>query len=165
MCGHDHPAGCRVNHIGAEIGMLNNLMRRQMACMAEASENITGVQARLLHYMVENEQNGDIFQRDIENIFQMRRSTVTGMLQLMEQHGLLRREPAEHDARLKRIVLTERAHELEKRVNKRIDLMEQILRQGIEPDELAAWFAVCEKIRSNLEQYQCSTCREEQKKW
>ena len=40
---------------------------------------------------------------------------------------------------------------------------EQLLRQGITEDELKGWFAVCEKIRSNLEQYQCNMCREGQK--
>ena len=39
----------------------------------------------------------------------------------------------------------------------------QLLRQGITEDELKGWFAVCEKIRSNLEQYQCNMCREGQK--
>ena len=33
----------------------------------------------------------------------------------------------------------------------------------ITEDELKGWFAVCEKIRSNLEQYQCNMCREGQK--
>ena len=35
--------------------------------------------------------------------------------------------------------------------------------EGITEDELKGWFAVCEKIRSNLEQYQCNMCREGQK--
>ena len=34
---------------------------------------------------------------------------------------------------------------------------------GITEDELKGWFAVCEKIRSNLEQHQCNMCREGQK--
>lgn len=164
MCGHDHAARCgRMNHIGAEIGLLNNLMRRQMACMAEAADNITGVQGRLLRYMVRNGKDGELLQRDIEDVFQMRRSTVTGILQLMEQHGLIRREAAEHDARLKRIVLTDLAYTVDERVTERIDRMEQMLRRGITEEELNNWFAVSEKIRSNLEQYQGNLCREGQK--
>jgi len=164
MCGHDHAAHCgRMNHIGAEIGLLNNLMRRQMACMAEAADNITGVQGRLLRYMVRNGKDGELLQRDIEDVFQMRRSTVTGILQLMEQHGIIRREPVEHDGRLKRLVLTEQARAMDEYITERMKQMEQLLRQGITEDELKGWFAVCEKIRSNLEQYQCNMCREGQK--
>ena len=48
-------------------------------------------------------------------------------------------------------------------ITERMEQMEQLLRQGITEDELKGWFAVCEKIRSNLEQYQCNMCREGQK--
>ena len=162
-CDHDECC-CRANdRVGAEIGMLHNLFRRQMACMTENSENITGMQAMIVHHLILHEKQGDLFQKDIETAFQMRRSTATGILQLMEQHGILRREPVEHDGRLKRLVLTEQARALDDRINARMEQMEQLLRQGIGEDELRSWFAVCEKIRSNLEQYQCNLCREGQK--
>ncbi len=163
----DSEQHCRGNNgIGGEIGMLHNLFRRQMACMTEKTENaanVTGMQAMIVHHLIVHEGKGDIFQKDLENAFQMRRSTATGMLQLMEQHGIIRREPVEHDGRLKRLVLTEQARALDEQINKNIQQMEQLLRQGITEDELKGWFAVCEKIRSNLEQYQCSMCREGQK--
>ena len=165
MCHCDHnECCCRANdRIGAEIGMLHNLLRRQMACMTENSENITGMQAMIVHQLIMHEKQGDLFQKDLETAFQMRRSTATGILQLMEQHGIIRREPVEHDGRLKRLVLTEQARAMDKRIGERMEQMEQLLRQGLTEDELKGWFAVCEKIRSNLEQYQCNMCREGQK--
>ena len=75
----------------------------------------------------------------------MRRSTATGILQLMEQHGIIRREPVEHDGRLKRLVLTEQARAMDEYITERMKQMEQLLRQGITEDELKGWFAVCEK--------------------
>ena len=164
---HIHPDCCGADaRIGAEIGMLHNLLRRQMACMTEKSENaanVTGMQAMIVHHLIMHEKKGDVFQKDIENAFQMRRSTATGILQLMEQHDLIRREPVEHDGRLKRLVLTEHAHAMDEYITERMKQMEQLLQQGITEDELKGWFAVCEKIRSNLEQYQCNLCREGQK--
>ena len=65
--------------------------------------------------------------------------------------------------RLKRLVLTEQARAMDEYMTERMKQMEQLLRQGITEDELKGWFAVCEKIRSNLEQYQCNMCREGQK--
>ena len=51
--------------------------------------------------------------------------------------------------------------------NIRRDALENFKKQQkaseITEDELKGWFAVCEKIRSNLEQYQCNMCREGQK--
>ena len=162
-CDHNECCGHSNDRIGAEIGMLHNLLRRQMACMTEKTANaanVTGMQAMIVHHLIIHEKQGDIFQKDLENAFQMRRSTATGILQLMEQHGIIRREPVEHDGRLKRLVLTEQARAMDEYITERMQQMEQLLRQGITEDELKGWFAVCEKIRSNLEQYQCNMCRE-----
>lgn len=166
-CDHNECCGNTNDRIGAEIGMLHNLLRRQMACMTEKSANsanVTGMQAMIVHHLILREKEGDLFQKDIESAFQMRRSTATGILQLMEQHGILRREPVAHDGRLKRLVLTDRARAMDERITERMEQMERMLREGIGAEELESWFAVCEKIRSNLEQYQCSTCREEHRK-
>ena len=99
-CDHNECCGHSNDRIGAEIGMLHNLLRRQMACMIEKSAdsaNVTGMQAMIVHHLILREKEGDLFQKDIESAFQMRRSTATGILQLMEQHGILRREPVAHD--------------------------------------------------------------------
>ena len=159
-CDHNECCGQSNDRIGAEIGMLHNLLRRQMACMTEKSANsanVTGMQAMIVHHLILREREGDLFQKDIESAFQMRRSTATGILQLMEQLA--------HDGRLKRLVLTDRARAMDERITERMVQMEQMLRRGITEEELNNWFAVSEKIRSNLEQYQGNLCREGQKKW
>lgn len=146
--------------VGAELGMLNNLMKRQMACMAEVSEDITAMQAMVVHHLMMFEKEGGLYQKDIENVFHMRRSTATGILQLMEQHGLLLREPVERDARLKRLVLTDKARALNEKIQHKLDRSERLMREGIGEDELAVWFQVCEKMRANLENYQKQTVEE-----
>ena len=47
-----------------------------------------------------------VYQKDLESAFHIRRSTASGILQIMVRDGLLVREPVEGDARLKRLVLT-----------------------------------------------------------
>lgn len=147
------------NRIGAELGMLNNLIKRQMACMMAGSDIgcITGMQSMILHYLIQSEGQGDRFQRDIETQFAMRRSTATGILQLMEQHGLITREQTAHDARLKRLKLTDKARALNAEIHKGLEQTEALMRQGVTEQELATWFAVCGKIRANLETYQSKT--------
>ena len=133
-CDHNECCGHSNDRIGAEIGMLHNLLRRQMACMTEKTANaanVTGMQAMIVHHLIIHEKQGDIFQKDLENAFQMRRSTATGILQLMEQHGIIHREPVEHDGRLKRLVLTEQARAMDEYITERMKQMEQLLRQGI----------------------------------
>ena len=54
---------------------------------------------------------GDIYQKDVEKEFQIRRSTATGTLQILEKNGFIRREPVKQDARLKKLVPTDKAKE------------------------------------------------------
>ena len=156
-CDHNECCGHSNDRIGAEIGMLHNLLRRQMACMIEKSTdsaNVTGMQAMIVHHLILREKEGDLFQKDIESAFQMRRSTATGILQLMEQHGLLRREPVPQDGRLKRLVLTDKALALDARIKKKFRDTETLMRAGISEEDMDAWFRVCGRIRANLENYQ-----------
>ena len=52
-------------------------------------------------------QQGDVYQKDIESFFKLRRSTVSSQLDTLEKKGLIQRVPVSHDARLKKLVLTE----------------------------------------------------------
>ena len=114
--------------IGSELGMLNNLLKRQMACQPQGEEisHVTGMQGMIIHYL--SVADGDRFQKDVETQFRFRRSTATGILQLMEQHGLLRREPVPHDGRLKRLVLTDKALALDARIVQKIRSTEELMR-------------------------------------
>ncbi len=140
--------------IGTELGMLKNLLERQLACMRSANEeeDLTGMQAMLLHHLLGCE--GDCFQKDLETQFRIRRSTATGMLKLMEQRGLISREPVEYDARLKKLVLTDKARKLDKSIRREIQNIEAVMSKSIDPNELEIWFKVCGQIQLNLEQYQ-----------
>ena len=146
--------------IGSELGMLSNLLKRQMACQSHGKEidHVTGMQGMIIHYLAVADD--DRFQKDVETQFQLRRSTATGILQLMEQHGLLRREPVPHDGRLKRLVLTDKALALDARIVQKIRSTEELMREGISADDLATWFCVCGKIRANLENYQRNSSEE-----
>ena len=53
------------------------------------------------------EKNIDTFQKDIEKEFSINRSTTSEMIKLMCKKGMIKRVAVSHDARLKKIVLTE----------------------------------------------------------
>ena len=93
-------------HVGGEIRMLSNLIKR---CMDDGMPpETTGMQGWIIGFLHRNEDR-DMFQRDVEAEFNIRRSTATGILQLMEKNGFLLREPVAYDARLKKLVLTPKA--------------------------------------------------------
>ena len=112
---------------------------------------MTGVQGRILHFILDNCGGREIFQRDIEEEFHLRCSTATGTLQLMERNGLIRREPVDYDARLKRIVVTEAGIRFKQELVRVMQSMEDTLVEGVSPEELDTFFRVILRMIENLE--------------
>ena len=139
-------------HVGFEIRTLSNLIKRHV----EKSEtkkyvdNITGVHSWVIGYLYRNEDK-DIFQRDLEEKFSIRRSTATAILQLMEKNGLVTRKSVDYDARLKKISLTPKARELQQMIFKDIEQLEERLVKDISEEETTAFFKTIEKIKKNME--------------
>ena len=142
--------------IGFQIRTLSHLVKRTVDQVAfdEQADHPTGVQGWILGYLYEN-QGREIFQRDIQEQFSIRRSTVTGILQLMERNGLITRSSVERDARLKKLELTPRGVELHERVERSIRQVEDRLSQCLTPEEKATFLTICEKIRAHLKELNC----------
>ena len=136
--------------LGFEIRTLNNCVKRFFqATKPPELQQSTGVHGWAIKYFYEN-RNKDIFQRDFEERFSIRRSTATNMLKLMEKNGIITRESVDCDARLKKIVLTEKAVAIHKKAVKNIEMIESTLKNGITDEELASFYKVADKIKLNL---------------
>lgn len=137
--------------IGFELRTLNNMIHRQIL----GSKNIryvneltcaTGWIIGFLAYNIDS----DVFQRDIEKEFTIRRSTASKCLSLMEQNGLLKREPVDYDARLKKLVLTDRALELNELVERDMQEIEEKIEEGLTEEEISTLLNIINKIKKNL---------------
>lgn len=143
---------CAENDIGFEIRTLSNLIRRDVEknvadMKLEPNRRIHGW---AINYFYEN-RDKDIFQKDFEEKFSIRRSTASNMLKLMEKNGYIKRKSVESDARLKKIVLTEKAISVHKKICEDIAEREKRLRAGINKEELKTFFCVMEKLKKNME--------------
>lgn len=138
--------------IGFQIRTLSHLVKRIVDQTAFTKEEIhpTGVQGWIIGYLYNN-RHKEVFQRDIQEHFSIRRSTVTGILQLMEKNGFITRSSVDRDARLKRLELTPKAVELHERVGRSIRQVEERLAQSLTEEEKSEFIRLCEKIRENLE--------------
>ena len=95
-------------------------------------------------------QTEDVFQKDIEEEYSIRPSTATELLKQMEKNGLIVREPASYDNRLKRIVVTEKALQYRQQVVEDLTALEETLIRGIPENNLEIFFQVIEKMMDNL---------------
>ena len=141
------------NQIGFKIKCLSNLLRRRMlkdcSTLSKDAEDFCFVQGWIIDYVAKREE---VYQRDIEKRFNMRRSSVTKTLQNMEKNGLIERRAVASDARLKRIVLTEKARSFNEQMRQSILVTEQSLKKGLTEQEVATFLAVADKIFNNLKE-------------
>lgn len=137
--------------IGLEIKTLSNLIRRYVenSDTKKYVDKLTGTHSWIIGYLYDNREK-DIFQRDLENEFSIRRSTATGILQLMEKNELIIRSPVDYDARLKKLTLTPRAIEIHKIVAEDIKRIEAQLSKGLTEEEIKAFLTVVSKIKDNI---------------
>ena len=131
--------------------IVNSICRKMVLqpCNKEAN-NLTTMQVWIIHYLFDN-QDRDIFQRDLEVDFNIRRSTVSGILQILERKGYISRQSVTHDARLKKITLTEEAIYLYRDILQQIYIMEHKMTENISDEEWIDFYKVLEKIKKNLD--------------
>ena len=90
-------------HAGKLIHMLSHRLKRQNI-IPYGDDGLTTMQKHVLKFILLETLHREIYQKDVEEEFQIRKSTATGILQLMEKNGFIYRESSSKDARLKRIV-------------------------------------------------------------
>ena len=100
-------------HMGKLIHMLSHEMKRNQPIDKVIKADLTIMQKHILKFILLETMHKDLYQKDIEEEFQIRKSTVTGYVQLMEKNGLIQRKSVESDARLKSLIPTEKAIRLD----------------------------------------------------
>ena len=138
-------------HIGRECRTVSNLIKRKLDNMfsKKFGEGFTGIHSWIIGFIYRN-QNKEIFQKDVEEEFSIRRSTATNILQLMEKNGLIVRKSVEYDARLKKLELTDKAIEVHELIGEEINNIESQVVKGLTEDEIETFFMLIDKIKKNL---------------
>ena len=139
--------------IALQIKSVNNLIRRNLDIrFAEAGlGELAGMQGPILGFLQKEGQQREIFQKDLEKRFNIRRSTATVMLQNLEQKGYIVREAVHSDARMKRIVLTQKTIRHNLAIRDQIDAFNKELEEGLTSEEKKMFLRILDKIKKNLE--------------
>lgn len=111
---------------------------------------VTGMQCGILQYLSHEGLQEDIFQKDVEEKFQIRRSTATGILQLMEKNNMIQREAVPYDARLKKLSLTPAGVETSKKVKDRVKSVEEKLSKNLTEEEVEVFLQLIHKISQDI---------------
>lgn len=137
-------------HYGKKINIISNKIKWGFNQLAE-NYGVTGVQTRIFLFIVEKSKNTEIFQKDVEKDFDLSRSTVTGVLQLLEEKGLIVRTISKDDARLKKIIVTDEGYMLQRKLKVALKEYEINLVKGISEENLKILVEVLGSIERNIE--------------
>lgn len=140
--------------IGHSVRLLSNLWKRELDYRTDNSgvECLTGVQIGILEFINDMYDAGkDIYQKDIESTFKIRRSTVSVILKTMDQHGLINRVSVNADARLKKLIPTDLAMQHRGITQQIVDGLAEKLIEDIDEADLEAFLRVSGKMIEYLE--------------
>ena len=139
--------------IGINLRSLNNLIMRYLEQHANKKkvDSLTMTNAWIIEYIAEHSDR-DVFQRDFEREFRITRSTISKVINLMVQKGFIERQSVEHDARLKKLVLTPKALEIADLMCRDNKMLNEQLTKGFSDEELDTLYSYIERMQNNLTQ-------------
>lgn len=94
--------------------------------------------------------NQEINQKDLESILNIRRATISGVLQNMEKKNLIKRVTNREDVRTKKIILNEKTKEIFEKKRKTIEHTEKKLIKNISEEDLETFLKVLNIMKENI---------------
>ena len=137
--------------LGLDIEKIDRIISRDMDAniMQAVGDKVTVSQAYVIDFMI-NTDKEDIFQKDLEKQFDLKRAAISLMLNNMEKNDLIKRVPVSEDARLKKLVLTEKSIALADTITTAIDEIEHTLVEDLKQEEIDNFYTVLNKMRNSL---------------
>ena len=141
------------NVVGIKLNGLNNVVTRcieaKSATIAQNKDKLSVINGRILGYIYEN-RSKEIFAKDIENEFMVTRSTVSKVVDTMESKGLIKRVAIERDARLKKLVLTDAALEMVRKIQRELKDFEAQMLEGFSAYETKQLTSYIDRMTNNI---------------
>ena len=132
------------------IRALHNVINRYLAVTRpQEAEELSNGNIDIIRYLAHNADR-DVFPQDVERRFGITRSTSCRVLGLMERKGLIVRESVPQDARLKKIVLTDKARGIDDALHGNAVAMEKLLLQGLSDDDIRGFMHTLDVMQTNL---------------
>ena len=138
--------------LARDIGVVHNMMRQSLrgtGTMNDLREKINNSEGIVIDYINFNMETS-IYQKDIEKVLMVRRSTVTELLNKMERKGLIERQSVSIDKRLKKIVLTAKALEFHSEIQTQLMEAEKTVRSGLSEHEIIILHGILNKLKETL---------------
>ena len=114
---------------------------------------LSSIQSRMLGYLYFRSREGKkVFQKELEEEFKIRKSSVTSVIQILEKKGLVRRAGVPQDARKKELMPILKDKKKPYKIMRRLDRLEALVNEALDLEERKIWFSCICKIEKILEE-------------
>ena len=134
--------------IGFRIKQINNGYEKEFNRQLK-NIGITASQCEVLDYLLSGSKE-EVTQRDIEKALNLRNPTVTGLLKRLDEKGFILSVPSARDKRCKNIYPTEKAYDIQRRMEMDRKKLDKMLTLGLTKKETAALERLLDKVLYNM---------------
>lgn len=145
-----------IENLGLEIRILANMIYNRANQITMKAENLSIHQCWILQYLLETGEK-TVYQKDIEQLFSIKRSTANQMLRALEMRNYIQRTVSAEDARKNVLTVTEAGAGAYRRLSKDLYQLMLKLHGDIPGDELAQFQSTLRKLWHNMEQEEKKT--------
>ncbi|MCK8610970.1 MarR family winged helix-turn-helix transcriptional regulator [Apilactobacillus nanyangensis] len=135
-------------NIGRQLKIASTQLTKQFDKFA-IQYDLTSMQMSVIDFLTLFKYQ-EMFQKDIEHEFNIRRSTASTLLKRMEDKGLIRRVESNKDARQKQVILTDLSVQYEDDIQKFMVKTQQQIHSFLSDEEYAALKSSLDKIIKNM---------------
>ena len=134
--------------IGFMFKQINNVYEKEFNNRLRTL-GITASQCAVLDYLFDCEKE-EVTQRDIEKGLNLRNPTVTGLLKRLDEKRYILSVPSNTDKRCKNIYLTEKAYDIQRRMENQRRKLDKMLTIGMNKKEIEALEKMLNKVLYNI---------------
>ena len=136
--------------LGRLMGRCSHLGR---LCLEERLRgyDITPAQGQVLRFLTLQPQDRPITQRVLEGELRLRPSTINGVVERMEEKGLITRRISDADGRCRLVYLTERGRALSLEVRGALEATESLICSALSPEEQQLLRTLLQRVCTKLE--------------
>ena len=138
----------RKQPIGFLVKQINNVFEKELNDRLRGI-GITSSQCAVLDYLFHTNKE-EVSQRDVERNLNLKNPTVTGLLKRLYEKGYILCVPNEEDKRKKNIYLTEKAYDIQRRMEADRKKLDKRLTMGMSKKEVDAVSRALEKMLYNI---------------
>ena len=134
--------------LGFIVKQINNIYEKELTHRLKIL-GITSSQCAVLNYLFRSNQE-KVNQREIERQLNLKNPTVTGLLKRLDEKGFVFCVPSTKDKRCKNVYLTEKAYDIQKKMEADRRRLDKRLTIGMTKKEVEALRKGLEKVLYNI---------------